>query len=96
MNVQFERLTAIDVLHHANPVFNSVSDPQNLTTLGSRVMKIKIVPNKLDSYAKWEDPNLAVQQVENLVVETFTLAKVGTALLGGRTALCAYDGFWIL
>jgi hypothetical protein len=34
-------------------------------------VKIKLVPNKLDSFAKWEDPNLAVQQVENLVVEAF-------------------------
>ncbi|PNX96877.1 cyclin-D1-1 [Trifolium pratense] len=82
-NVQVTFLKSIDVLHHTNPVFNNVSGTQNLTTLGSRVMNMKIVPNMLDRHAKWEDPNLAVQQVENLVIETFTLAKVGTALLGG-------------
>ncbi|GAU37037.1 hypothetical protein TSUD_207430 [Trifolium subterraneum] len=44
---QLGRIQSIDMLHHANPVFKYVSDPQNLTTLESRVMKIKLVPNKL-------------------------------------------------
>jgi hypothetical protein len=80
---QVKHLITFDVLNHSNPAFKFVSETQNLSTIGSRVMKIKLVPNKLDSFAKWEDPNLVVQQVENLVVEAFTLAKVGMALLGG-------------
>jgi hypothetical protein len=80
---QVKHLITFDVLNHSNPAFKFVSETQNLSTIVSRVMKIKLVPNKLDSFAKWEDPNLVVQQVENLVVEAFTLAKVGMALLGG-------------
>lgn len=82
-----ENCTAVDVCCPANPVFNAPDlHRASLTSLGSKVLKTKIIPNKLDRYG-WENPNLSVQQVENLTIETFTSARIGKALLGSLSSI---------